>query len=97
MLLVEAACLPGRGKLQVTGTVGPVLLPSGNEADVAESFGDEPARAGESRVSRLALPARPGRAQARQAASALGYLSTLSRCGQDRLHRLRVAYAHAWR
>ena len=32
MLLVEAACLPGRGTLRVTGTVGPMTRESANVA-----------------------------------------------------------------
>ena len=32
MLLVEAACLPGRGALQVTGTVGLLMRESANVA-----------------------------------------------------------------
>ena len=32
VLLVEAACLPARGKLQVTGTVGPMTRESAEVA-----------------------------------------------------------------
>ena len=34
MLLVEAACLPGRGTLHVTGTVGPMTRESANALSV---------------------------------------------------------------